>query len=321
MGTWTSLLPTILTKHYDTMRLKKTYLVIAFVILELLIVMTYLAFATAIVVNRGDDGFARLGMSILLVGFLVNFVPLILVFVNKIAIKTGLYVLLIATIFTCVFSFFGGSLIYNLKIGAKTASYNNIRNNTQITVLSDKAIIKHGLPVGIRVELKVSLPEKNVFTSRMSVPGYTDEYKRYDKLMRMLACGDLKPFARCHFLNSANTDGLTQAFEALDEKDYKSPFWPSNFDNRKVRQIYFELVPASGQSVRRMKGHGTYRVSTELLSGKLKRLPLRLWLNGRVKDNELATFDLQTINSYNLREMFKNSGRKEVLKEILMPLP
>lgn len=302
------------------MRLKKIYLVTAFVILESLIVITYLAFVTAIAVNRGDDGFARIGMSILLAGFLVNFVPLILVFVNKIVTKTGLYVLLTTTIFTCVFSFFGASLIHKLIIAAESDSYNNIRNKTQVTVLSDKAIIKDGLPVGIRVELKVTLPEKHVFTSRLSVHGYTDEYKRFDILMRMLACGDLKPLARCYFRDFESTSGKIQDFEALAEKDFIQPFWPSNFDNRKVRDIYFELVPASGQSVRRMKGHGTYRVSTELLSGELKRLPLRLWLNGRVKDNELATFDLHTINSYNLREMFKNSGREEVLKEVLIPL-
>jgi hypothetical protein len=301
-----------------SLKLKKIYLVIIFVIFELLIATLYMFIATAAAMNRGSD-IANIGITICGIGLLINIVPLILVIASKITTKTGLYALLLSTTLTCALSVFGSSWIYHLQSAMTLSSYENIRQNTKVTVLSDNPILKDGLPVGIRVELEIALPEKHIFTSRLRVPGHTDEHKRYNSLMRMLACGTIEPSARCYFLTHTSAGGLTQTDKALDEKDYVRPFWPNNVDKRKIRRIYFELVPASGQSARDMKSYGTYQVSTELLSGQSMRLPLRLWLNSRVKDYELATFDVQTRNTYNLRDMFINSGRDKVLSEILTP--
>ena len=299
--------------------MKKNIVVFVFIFLQLFIVLVWVAYSLLAAINRGGS-VENIAANILLIGLLPNFTVIVLLAFERLSFKLCVIIMSAATVLTLLLAVYGSAPINNYISALKVTSHENIRVNTKVKVLSDEPIVKNGRTIGIRVELKVILPEAQAFTSYLSVQGFDDRNNSVHIPMRMLSCGDMEPIGPCRFYSHNENGEFSFTFVALTDEDGQIPHWPSHVGKRKIKKIYVELIPVSGSNFRSIKNHEAYQALKDLLNERAKKLPLKLLLISQFGGAVLTTVHFKTLHSYNLREMFINSGRENVLKEILPPI-
>jgi len=280
--------------------------VIAFILCELVLVSLIVLFATAAAVNRGSEP-AMLGIDILMFGCLI--LPFIIL-LGKALKKPQRYIvsgIILMTAVIVVCAIFLPKPILEQKSQAKLSRHQEIVKHSQVEILEEKGIFQDGLLVGINIRLLLSLPASEDLKPVMVVPYYVNSTGDYVVIMRTASCGSVNPATSCH---------------KLSNKDHQSSVsWPTKGRSNKKRELYYNLVPASGDGAKWMKNihPEKYRVPEKLFADTIKRLPLRLGLLSP-RDNEVIHLDFSTLNEYNLPEIYTNAGSQDVMKYLLSPV-
>lgn len=278
----------------------------AFIICEILLVCLITLFTYAVAINRGDQA-GELGIKIMMFGCLM--IPLIMWTGRALNKSPGMIalaiVLMTALIITCAFILPKPIVAYRFQ--AKLNKNKTIAQQTKIEILEEKGIYKDGLIVGIHVRLMLSLPVSEDLKPILVVPNYMNKAGEYIPLTRISRCGTVNPPSSCRFLGIADHQSAVS--------------WSSPVKPGKKRELYFDLVPAVGDSARWTKDMNPerYRVPTQYFQHKKINLPLRLGLLTPL-GGETTHRDFNTLNKYSLREIYTNTHSLEVMEYMLTPV-